>query len=123
MKNKKLVWTVVAGLAVVAVGATVLISYFINRPTMPVPGDPLTFSGTVLAAVEDSIYVEAEEGQEFTKISVSVFDDTELVFEDGTAATFEDVEKGDKVTVTNYGLIALEYPAQTSAQKVVIAKQ
>lgn len=121
MKNKKLVWTVVAGLAVAALGITLAVNYFIRRPTMPVPGDPLTFSGTVITVIEDSIYVEAE-GQEFTKISVSVFDDTEVTYADGKAAKIEEIEKGDKVTVTNYGLIALEHPAQTSAQKVVIEK-
>ena len=94
-----------------------------KKPSLPEKGDPITFNAEVLSIDEEleSVFVEAE-GQDFEKAVISLHSDTELVDSEGNTFKLSELEKGDSLTITNFGLIAEQFPVQMSAKKIVLNK-
>lgn len=92
-----------------------------DQPSLPEKGEELTFTAEVLSVETDmaTVFVEAEE-QEFTKAVISLHSDTEVIDAAGNEIEIDDIEVGDTVEITNFGLMTDDYPVQMSAKKIVL---
>lgn len=58
----------------------------------------------------------------YRAIWFSIENDTEILFADGRAASFVDLEEGQQVDAWSSGAIMESYPEQTGAKQIVIIK-
>lgn len=80
--------------------------------------DENTFNATLIQRTENSILVSCPTYKDFDVISMHISDETEIVFEDGSKATIDDIK--DDLTISFDGSIMKSYPPQAEALRIVI---
>lgn len=80
--------------------------------------DENTFNATLTQRSGNNILVSCPTYKNFDVISLTITDDTIIVFENGKKATIDDI-KGD-LTITITGRIRESYPPQSDATKIVV---
>jgi hypothetical protein len=82
--------------------------------------DKNTFKATVISKGKNHVFLSCPTYELFDSIYLMIDDKTEIVFEDGTKATVDDIE--GEVIATFTGGIRESYPPQSNAKKIVIIR-
>ncbi len=82
--------------------------------------DKNTFKATVISKGKNYVFLSCPTYELFDSIYLMIDDKTEIVFEDGTKATVDDIE--GEVIATFTGGIRESYPPQSNAKKIVIIR-
>lgn len=80
--------------------------------------DENTFNATLIQRSGNSILVSCPTYEKFDVISMHITDETEIVFEDGKAATIDDITHD--LIVSYDGSIMKSYPPQANAIKIIV---
>jgi hypothetical protein len=83
-------------------------------------GDPNTFHATLRQRDGNRILVDCPTYDKFDVISLSITEDTVIIFENGDPATIDDITY--RLTITIGDQIMESYPPQGTALKIIVRK-